>query len=122
MNSRQYSLLFVVAFLGFASAQIDVPHATANMSSNSDQVTQGQTYQASCDYTVHKPTNSDGQQSEWELTVAFHKETMGMHDNWPVIAEYKRKCRYKKLMLRKMILTYHCFSFREWHRSDGLPH
>ncbi|KAH9410254.1 hypothetical protein TYRP_010012 [Tyrophagus putrescentiae] len=93
MNSRLYSVLFAVAFLGFAAAQMDVPRATANMSSNSDQVGQGESFVASCDYTVHKPQR-DGENSDddWELTVAFHKEIMAMmnQERFPVVAEFRQ--------------------------------
>lgn len=103
MNSRLYSVLFAVAFLGFAAAQMDVPRATANMSSNSDQVGQGESFVASCDYTVHKPQR-DGENSDddWELTVAFHKEIMAMmnQERFPVVAEFRRRFLTK----RKVVL------------------
>lgn len=84
-----YTFLFAVAFLGFAAAQTDVPRATVNMSSNAQQVSRGQTYQVNCEYTVHKPSGHSSD-SDWELTVAFHKVVMSS-DPYPVLAEYRRK-------------------------------
>ncbi len=86
-----YTFIFVVAFLGFAAsaAQTDVPRATASMSSNAQQVSRGQTYQVNCEYTVHKPSGHSSD-SDWELTVAFHRVMMGP-EMYPTLAEFRRK-------------------------------
>ncbi len=86
-----YTFLFAVAFLGLAAAaaQTDVPRATVNMSSNAEQSSSEQPFQATCEYTVHKPSGHSSD-SDWELTVAFHKVVMSS-DPYPVLAEYRRK-------------------------------
>ena len=99
MNATRLHLtaLLAAAFLGFAfaaaaaaAAEGDFPQATVNISSNSDQVRQGENYTVTCDYTVHKPSTSD---DDWQLTVAFHKEIMAMNseERFPVVAKYQRK-------------------------------
>ena len=96
MNATRLHLtaLLAAAFLGFAFAAAavegDFPQATVNISSNSDQVRQGENYTVTCDYTVHKPSTSD---DDWQLTVAFHKEIMAMNseERFPVVAKYQRK-------------------------------
>lgn len=82
-----YIFIFAFAFIGFASAQTDVPRATANMSSNAQQVSSGQTYQLNCDYTIHKPSDHSSD-TDWELTVAFHKVVMA---DKTILGEFRRK-------------------------------
>ncbi len=97
MNSSLYFVLFAAAFCSFAAAQPNYPSTSfLNLTSDVQHQHVGQPYRLNCEFELSKPSRSgENQDSDWELTVGFHKDLMSAspEDRFPPLAEYRRKYR-----------------------------
>lgn len=92
-----FQLVFAVAIFTlatFVSGKTSVPRASANLTRTPESVQLGEDFVLSCDYNITFPSSPTEQakKENWELTVAFHKETMGSSmRSFPAVAEFRRK-------------------------------
>lgn len=96
MNFHKLSFIFffAVCFCSVltAQAQPNYPKVTRlNLTSNSQERHQGETFTINCEYELSKPQGQN-QDSDWEISVGFHKDLMSASpDNrFPTLAEYRR--------------------------------